>query len=132
MSKPVICIDANIFLDLYRLPSEATRILKALIEQSEFIFITKHVVEEVNRNKLSEAERFLNAALERNSKTGNPALPTHLMDIPKEKYEKLKALKEAIHSTESEVADLAMEALQRVGKSEDAEFHLQVHQLKVG
>jgi hypothetical protein len=54
----VLCIDANKYLDLYR-TATGKKLLASLQEQADHIFVTKQVVEEVQRNKPKEAATFL-------------------------------------------------------------------------
>jgi hypothetical protein len=54
----LIFIDANQYLDLYR-SIEGKKLLGLLQEQRDYIFVTKQVVEEVQRNKLQVMAEFL-------------------------------------------------------------------------
>jgi hypothetical protein len=56
--KDVLFIDANQYLDLYRTNS-GKKLLPALEEQRNYIFVTKQVVDEVFRNKVEAAKDFL-------------------------------------------------------------------------
>jgi hypothetical protein len=56
MDDALLFIDANRYLDIYRIPKEK-RLLAMIKEQQEHIFITKQVVDEVERNKLTHSFR---------------------------------------------------------------------------
>jgi PIN domain-containing protein len=75
--KGVVFVDANQYLDLYRTVS-GKKLLPALEEQRDFIFVTEQVVDEVYRNKVSAAAcQLKNAKLELNS----VAVPDDLLGV---------------------------------------------------
>src|SRR5262249_9344787 len=54
----LLFIDANKYLDLYR-TAKGKKLLAPLGEQVDYIFVTRRVVEEVQRNKILVAAEFL-------------------------------------------------------------------------
>ncbi len=58
-------IDADQYLKLYMADKGKKRLLRILNESREYIFVTAQVVDEVQRNKLSLAERFLSLMTQR-------------------------------------------------------------------
>jgi hypothetical protein len=54
----LLFIDANKYLDLYRLPAGRFS-LAAIREQADHIFVTQKVVDEVKRNTIKETANFL-------------------------------------------------------------------------
>lgn len=78
VNNSLLFIDTNKYLDLYRLPSkESKKLLGALREQAEYIFITQQVVSEVQRNKINEAAKFLQDICKERNIPGF-GLPDHL------------------------------------------------------
>jgi hypothetical protein len=74
MDDALLFIDANRYLDLYRLVT-AKKLLPAIKEQQEHIFITKQVVDEVQRNKLREAARLRATQIVELKQAGNCSAP---------------------------------------------------------
>jgi hypothetical protein len=58
-----VFIDANEYLDLYRV-KKSKKLLDALREQREYIFVTAQIVDEVQRSKLRVTADFLNGLFE--------------------------------------------------------------------
>ena len=73
----VLFIDANQYLELYLIDG-GKKLLPALEEQREFIFVTTQVVEEVQRNKVRVAARFLTETLKK-LEVGGVAVPDQLL-----------------------------------------------------
>src|SRR5437773_92664 len=86
-SDTVIFIDANLYLDLYEV-TKGKKLLDALREQQNYIFVTIQLVEEVQRRKLQVAKEFLIRQFE-NLKLRSFGIPDHLFDISGETATKL-------------------------------------------
>jgi hypothetical protein len=71
----MLFIDANRYLDLYRMNSGKT-LLATLEEQQKYIFVTMRIVNEVERNKVKVAADFL---ARRQLKLDSIAVPDHLL-----------------------------------------------------
>ena len=54
----LLVIDANKYLDLYRTVS-GKKLVASLVEQAAHIFVTRQIVEEVQRNKIEVVKTFL-------------------------------------------------------------------------
>jgi hypothetical protein len=72
-----IFIDANVYLDFYRIPS-GKKLLTSLLEQRDHIFVTTQLVNEVTRNKLKVAANSLDTQF---AKIQLPGLPDQLFDV---------------------------------------------------
>jgi PIN domain len=58
VSDTLLFIDANKYLDLYRI-DQGKKLLAPLAEQVDYIFVTQQIVNEVQRNKIKVAAEFL-------------------------------------------------------------------------
>jgi hypothetical protein len=72
-----IFIDTNQYLKLYGVMS-GKELLEALEEQKKYIFVSRQIVDEVMRNKLSCAEKFLSTQFKQIDET-LAVVPDHLL-----------------------------------------------------
>ncbi len=118
---PLILIDANQYLDLYRV-TKGKKLLAPLREQEEYIFVTVQIVEEVQRNKLRVAANFLSSLFEE-LKIRKLVVPDHLFDIAEETAsklrEKLGEIGERIKAVNTDLTSAAVDTLRRISCSED-------------
>src|SRR6266545_4267244 len=117
----LVFIDANCYLDFYRIP-RGKSLLTFLLEQQDYIFITKQIVEEVQRNKLQEAKRFLTKLPEKLAEPDVP-IPDHLLKIPGKTadnlHKTLEAIKQKIQSVKANLKKATVETLKAISSSED-------------
>jgi hypothetical protein len=109
-------IDANRYLDLYEVGS-GKELLEALQEQKEYIFVSRQIVDEVMRSKLTCAERFFYKVKEIGEI--NAIVPDHLLGISPEKVAKLRSAVKGADDAKKEIRELAAKALSLIGRSED-------------
>jgi hypothetical protein len=119
-------IDANAYLTLYRTIT-GKKLLKPLLEQREHIFLTRQVVEEVQRNKLKVAAQFLTekfgeiqlAALNVPDHLLNALEPnaTQLRQRHKEIREKLDELNAHLTTATDQILRLISQSQDEVSKS---------------
>ena len=126
----LIFIDANKYLDLYRVTkTNGRRLLELLIEQQDHIFVTRLVKEEVLRNKLREAATSLARQLEQ-LKIIEFNVPDHLFDPSEDTAVRLckklndinqgiKEVNRKIQNVNADLVKTAVQTLKRVGTSVD-------------
>jgi hypothetical protein len=107
-AKPVLFLDANQYLDLYRMP-RGKQILAALNEQKEYIFVTRQVVEEVNRGKVKVAAIFLGDLLKTIELNAVP-VPDHILNSTDSK---LEALSKRLAKAREEFSKIKQESRRR-------------------
>ena len=78
VNDSLLFIDTNKYLDLYRI-DKGKELLTPLKEQADYIFVTKQVVNEVQRNKMVVAADFLKRKFQK-LKLQTFNLPDHLSD----------------------------------------------------
>ena len=123
MEKPdaVIFIDANQYLDLYRTVT-GKRLLSAINEQQEHIFVTVQVAEEVQRNKLVVAAIFL-AEQFKQLKLRGFDLPDHLFDRTDSRVKKMRGhlqeIHEKIRTANEGLIELEHDLLEKISRSDD-------------
>ena len=110
----MIFIDANQYLDLYRLKDSKT-ILPTIDERRRDIFVTVQVVDEVNRRKLALVENFLKNELTPKLQPKGD-LPEQLLSS--DAINRLRACKDA-KSVKEEFAKLIPDLLKQVSQSTD-------------
>jgi hypothetical protein len=81
--KALLFIDANQYLDLYRMV-RGKKLLAALEEQKDYIFVTSQVVAEVGRNKVKIAANFLADAIQKMALNAM-AVPDHMLSTTDDK-----------------------------------------------
>jgi hypothetical protein len=121
-SPGFIFIDANQYLTLYNV-IQGKKLLPALIEQQEHIFVTAQVVDEVQRRKLEIAKKFYEdnfQFLKLVDKFQNPAL---LFDVSSGTAAKLKKVVDPIAKNTSQIETVfkaaIVETLDRISHSTD-------------
>jgi len=114
-----IFIDANVYLDFYKIPS-GKKLLTSLLEQRDHIFVTTQVVDEVTRNKLNVAANSLEKHF---AKIQLPGLPDQLFDVLEgaagDLREKHIAVRQMIDPINGVFKTAAEQILKRVSRSED-------------
>src|SRR2546427_451561 len=117
----VLFIDANQYVDLYRTHTGKNQ-LPALKEQQEHIFVTKGVVDEVQRNKVKEAAEFLEREFKK-LQAPNLAVPVHLFSTTDDRNQRIRdALKKdhaQIDIVNEQLMELAHDLLDQITRSED-------------
>jgi hypothetical protein len=114
----VIFIDANQYLDLYRMGT-GRKLLAPLKEQEKFIFLTGIVAEEIQRRKVEVAASFLQTEF---SKLTLPkfSIPDHLFGTTdKSIQQRLEAIHRDVQGTSKALVELAHALLGRISRSED-------------
>ena len=119
----LLFIDTNKYLDLYRLPSkESKKLLVALREQAEYIFITQQVVSEVQRNQIEEAAQFLQDICKERNIPGF-GLPTHLSTTYTAQqqgiHQQKENIKKKIDEMNIEVVAWGLNIMKEISRSED-------------
>jgi hypothetical protein len=118
----LLFIDAQIYLDLYRIPS-GKQLLAPLSEQSERIFVTQQVVNEVTRNKIEVAASFLS--------THFPTLKLNTFKVPDHLFGQTEGESKTIVKRMGEIStdigklnqaifDLTEGIMDKIGHSTDA------------
>src|SRR4029453_7284700 len=119
MGDALLFIDANRYLEVYGL-TKGKKLLAAIKEQQEHIFITKQVVDEVQRNKLSVTERFLALQVQKLQNGFDiPAQLLHVSPEPDRLRPAAASIRQKIDEVNAGVTDAALQMLQRVSRSED-------------
>jgi hypothetical protein len=119
MDDTLFFIDANIYLDLYRIPKEK-QLLPAIKAQQEHIFITKQVADEVQRNKLRVTAEFL--AVQVQKLQGSFDIPAQLLNVspePDKLLGRAASIRQMIEQVNAGLTEDAVQMLQRVSRSED-------------
>lgn len=117
-TKGLLFIDANQYLDLYRIPSR-TKLLPGLEQQRPYIFVTEQIVAEVYRRKV-EATLFL---VKQELASHDIPLPEHLLSSGdtklKEIRERLQQMKNDAEGIRKQLSELGSGLLKQVSKSQD-------------
>ena len=120
-SEVLLFIDTNQFLPIFG-QSHGKKLLASIDEQRGHIFITKQIVDEVNRNKLKLAADFFAVQLEK-LPLSSFAVPDHLFglgdEFPKGLGEHLKKLNESLAKVKGETTNLVLRTLAEISSSED-------------
>lgn len=149
-----IFIDANIYLNFFDSNKpELKKLLNALVEIKDSLFISSQIVNEVNRNKLDVAQRSLNNHFSNLEKIKPVNLPEHLEAVTtnlqtwnnqsKEMYQKRKELQETleelIHTTlekimlsTDEVSQTFMTLFERAVEASEHEIQAARYKREVG
>jgi hypothetical protein len=116
-----IFIDANQYLDLYQTVS-GKKLLAALKEQQDYIFVPKQVAEEVQRRKVEVAATFLTKQF-KESQLRNFGVPDHLFGTTGHQVKKMREQLQEIHDqikvANEKLTALAYELLEEISRSED-------------
>ena len=111
-------IDANIYLDLYQIPS-GKKLLAFLQEQHAHIFVSQQIVDEVERNKLNVANEYFNKLAFSTINVPNQiSMPDHLLGISDDKIAKLRQTVEGVKGAIKELREHAADILKQIGRSE--------------
>ncbi len=117
----LIFVDANQYLDLYRTAS-GKRLLAALKEQQNHIFMTAQVAEEVQRRKVEVTAAFL-AEQFKELKLRNFGVPDHLFGTTGDRVRRIRGQLQEIHdkikAANEELMKLAHDILDQITQSED-------------
>ncbi len=117
----VVFIDTQLYIDLYR-TALGKDLLAPLEQQKDYIFITKQIVNEVDRHKLQEAMGFFQKKCQIGKPPGGK-LPDHLFDtsgdIVREIREKLNIASDKIKEATRELNKAIAETLRLISLSED-------------
>lgn len=115
----ILFIDANMYLDLFRTNS-GKQLLDTLEEQQQYIFVTKQIVWEVERNKVREAATYL---AKRQLKLDSVAVPDHILSTTDNTVEvmrkQLRNIGDQVEKTKEEFRKLADDLLKQVSRSQD-------------
>lgn len=113
----LVLIDANQYINLYELPIKKSKMLDLLREQQDYIFVTAQVVDEVQRNKLRVAERFLIGQLKQLEKwSGARVLTDYLFGMS---GEPAATLREKLCNVSQEIEEAVVQTLQLISLSND-------------
>jgi len=117
----LIFIDANQYLELYRI-TKGKKLLEALNEQQDYIFLTKQICDEVQRNKLQVAAEFFTRQFEE-IRVRTFEMPDPLLDVSTEAaknlVDKLKSINEGVKAVNKDLPKAAIQVLCRISQSED-------------
>jgi hypothetical protein len=117
----VIFIDANQYLELYRIVS-GKKLLPAVQEQKDNILVTAQVVDEVNRNKVRVAASLLAEEIKKLELSG-VAVPAHLLSDEKGRVKlmsnQLENTRKQVKDTREEFKKLTHDVLEQVSQSKD-------------
>ena len=117
----LLVIDANKYLDLYRTVS-GKKLVASLVEQAAHIFVTRQIVEEVQRNKIEVVKTFLSKQFGE-LKLQTFAIPDHLFgtDATQSKSikEQMSEIVQRIKQLNKDVDKLAVAIMEQVYQSQD-------------
>jgi hypothetical protein len=120
-TAPIILIDANIYLQLFKSKTATKRILPLLSEIKEHIFVSEQIANEVNRNKLRAALDNLREHIDsiKIPKLNTPEIL--MLGNPESKSlpSRLENLSKAIDDIRNELDELIRQTLNQVSRSED-------------
>jgi hypothetical protein len=108
-------IDANIYLDLFRMVA-GKKLLAFLEEQQAHIFISQQIVHEVTRNKLKVAKNFFPDQFVAVSMA---QLPDHLFGLNDQDITDLRHRLDQAKQASEDLEKVAAKALRLIGLSED-------------
>jgi hypothetical protein len=115
----LLFIDANRYLELYRTAS-GKHLLALLLEQTEHIFVTQQVVDEVKRRKIEVAADFLTQQFTA-LKLQTYKVPDHLFGTTEEESKSIRGKMEEIHQQIKQVNKdlnaLAMGIMEKIRQS---------------
>jgi hypothetical protein len=120
----MLFIDAQQYLDLYRMHGGKS-LLAPFTAVKDKVFITAQIVDEVNRNKVGVAWKFLSdevfRALVQEFKAIGKGLPNHLFSAPvtNDLETKLKGIRDGIDGMRKATDKAIDDLLQQIGRSED-------------
>ena len=119
--KGVLFIDANQYLNLYRIVS-GKKLLAALQEQQAHILVTAQVVDEVHRQKVKVTASFLADSVKK-LELHSIAVPDHLLSTVDDRVvhirDQLQKIREKVNETKEEFKKLTHDLLEQVSQSKD-------------
>ena len=115
--SPTLLIDANQYLDLYRMVA-GKKLLDSLEEQKAYIFVSAQIVDEVLRNKLGCARDFFSGQLKEIAAI-NAIVPDHLLGISDQKTTELRRIIDQAKQARNELDMLVADALSQISRSDD-------------
>lgn len=111
-----IFVDANIYLEAFMTSDPAfQKHIKALVECSDHLFVTRQIVDEVNRNKLTVASRFVDEQLGKIS-FASISLP----GFSDELTTSLRELADKSHRLKTQAKDEASRYFEQLSSSSDS------------
>jgi len=117
----VLFIDSNKYLDLYQ-THQGKKLLDLMVEHKDYIFITKQIVAEVNRNAIGVAAAFLREVFQE-MKLRTSSIPDHLSAPVKEGgkgiRELMKVIGEKIAEANHDMDALGIEIMSTIRQSTD-------------
>jgi hypothetical protein len=118
----LLFIDANIYLDLYRTVT-GKHLLASLSQQTEHIFVTQQVVDEVKRQKLEVAAKFLKGQFTTLKLEKTYTVPDHLFGTVEDKsksiLDKLNDINRQLKDVNKELNALATNIMEKISQSTD-------------
>jgi hypothetical protein len=114
---PTLFIDANQYLDLYRMVA-GKKLLDSLEEQKTYIFVSAQIVNEVLRNKLGCARDFFSDKL-KEIQTIYASVPDHLLGISDQETTEFRQIIAQAEQVRKKLDKLVADALVRISRSED-------------
>jgi PIN domain len=118
----LLFIDANKYLDLYRTETGHS-ILAALSEQTDHIFVTRKVVDEVKRHKINTAALFLKKHFKSVPKAETYKVPDHLFGVTETQSNairsQMKEIGQKIEQVNKELSTLAANIMKKISQSAD-------------
>ena len=121
VTDALLFIDANKYLDLYR-TDNGRKLLGPLTEQAEYIFVTKQVVDEVQRNKLVVAADFLRTKSV-GMKLQSINVPDHFSGSASGKnrqiLSEMREISKSVATVNAEIDSHTLEIMTQVSESKD-------------
>jgi type III secretion system FlhB-like substrate exporter len=120
VTEPIIFIDANQYLDLYGIKNKREKLLSSLVEQSNNIFITSQIVDEVERNKVAVLFNFIKDKLEKFDLKAS--LPDYLFETSAEITKEIKESTKSLggDTLKKLINEALADTLEKVSSSHDA------------
>jgi hypothetical protein len=115
---PILFIDTNAYLNLYGV-SHARYPLGMLDSVRDYIFITKQIVDEFNRNKLTKAIQTINGYAKPPAKISVPDLLTDDEESLKQLRQKAQQVITLSQEIEQGFYSMTMQTIEAVSRSED-------------
>jgi hypothetical protein len=118
----LLFIDANTYLDLYRTVT-GKNLLAPISEQTEHIFVTQQVADEVNRRKIEVAAKFLTNHFTTLKLEKNYTVPDHLFGTVEDKrksiLDKIKGINRQLKEVNKDLDALATDIMEKINLSTD-------------
>jgi hypothetical protein len=118
----LLFIDANIYLELYRIVSGKS-LLAPLSAQTQHIFVTQQIVDEVKRRKIDVAAEFLKRHFIDLKLEKTYTIPDHLFGTTEEESKSIRGKMEEIHrqidQVNKDLNALALGIMEKISESKD-------------